>query len=76
MLLFPEVPTLIDYNAPKETNMQQQRGPGGCIGFIVLLVLLAVGIVANIEWMQTCGGIGLVVWAAMLIFGFLFGARG
>lgn len=51
------------------------RGPGGCLGLVVLLVLFAAGYIFNVEWMRVCGGAGIVIWGAMLVIGFLGGAR-
>lgn len=43
---------------------------------ILLLALLGIGYLTGIGWMVTVGGVGTVIWLAMLVFGFLLGAKG
>lgn len=51
------------------------RNPGGWLGLIVFIILFIVGSMLGIEWMESIGKFGTIIWAAMLVFGFLFGAR-
>lgn len=55
--------------------MQQNR-PGGWLGLVLLLVLVIAGFIFNIEWMQVWGGGCLTLWVAMLVIGFIAGAKG
>jgi hypothetical protein len=57
-------------------DMDERRGPGGFLGLILLLALLGIGYLTGIGWMVTVGGVGTVIWLAMLVFGFLLGAKG
>jgi hypothetical protein len=45
------------------------------VGLAVLLVLFGTGLFFNIRWMRDCGGLGLVIWGALLAIGFLGGAK-
>jgi len=53
-----------------------QSKPGGYLGLALVLALFVAGFVFDIEWMRVWGGIGTVVWVAMLVIGFLAGAKG
>jgi hypothetical protein len=59
----------------KDVAMERQ-GPGGCLGLVLLLGIFAAGLILDIEWMRNVGGIGLMVWGAMFVIGYLSGARG
>ena len=53
----------------------QAKGPGGCLGLLVGVALLAAGAAFDIRWMRDCGGIALVVWGVLFLVGFLSSAK-
>lgn len=52
------------------------NNPGGWVGLMVLFVIFVLGHLLEIGWMINIGGYGLALWLAMLILGFLLGAKG
>jgi hypothetical protein len=54
--------------------MEQSR-PGGWVGLIVVVALFLAGYIFNVEWMRFWGGTCTTIWVAMLVIGYLAGAK-
>lgn len=53
----------------------RSRTPDGCIGIIIFVILLIIGVNFDIEWARLVGGWGTVLWIVMASIGFLAGAK-